>query len=957
MADGKNLLSIDIETYSATDLSKAGVYKYAEDPSFEILLLGFALDNQPVRVIDLTEEDLPAWMDEALTDPEIIKCAWNANFERTCLAKAVGVPMPPEQWEDTMIIAAELGLPLSLAAAGSVLGLPEDKQKMQEGRNLIQYFSKPCKPTKANGQRTRNLPEHAPERWALYKDYNARDVETEREIRRKLQMHTVDRSEHPLWCIDQRINDRGVQLDRRFAENAAEVDRQIKEALKAEAKQISKLDNPNSVAQIKKWIQTETGLTVSSLDKRSIGAVMDQLQEHPSIVRFLQIRSRLSMTSTAKYNRMLECVNKDDRIRGLSQFYGASRTGRWCLTGDHEVLTPDGWIRLDDFAGTMKEILCWNAKTEMLSFQKAKGVQFDYKGEMYCYEQQRVSQIATPDHRMPVLGKDGTWTEKTVGEIGEHQIKIAFTGRRLQQPRAHASAELRILIMTQADGHYTSDGALRFHFSKERKKERCEKLLHDCEIPHTYKNNADGTATITIKPAYIPIWLRTFKSKTFGFWLLDEPADVVFDELVFWDGYAASKNSMQYTTTNRQNADVVQACALCAGYSATLLEKKRSQDGWSTAYYVNIWRNPGQGTGLKKDQISMVAHNGPVYCAETPTGFFAVRRNGKVWITGNSGRNVQMQNLKQNKMPDADLDIARRLVRDGDAEALGLLYDPAQALSELIRTSFVPRNGCKFIVSDFSAIEARVLAWLAGEAWRLEVFNTHGKIYEASAEQMFRLPPGSVKKGDPMRQKGKIAELALGYGGSVGALKAMGALEMGLQENELKPLVDSWRAANRQITKLWWDVDAAAKRCIKTGNVQRIRSGLQMRKDGMLLRIQLPSGREISYVRPRVNEEDQIVYEGQIQAGGWGRIETYGPKLVENIIQATSRDALAESMRRLDAAEIPVVFHVHDEVICEVPEGSCTAGDIATLMGRPISWAKDLPMKADAYECHYYRKD
>ena len=651
MADGRNLLSIDIETYSEVDLSTAGVYKYAEDPSFEILLLGFALDDQPVRVIDLTERELPAWMDEALTDPEIIKCAWNANFERTCLARLLGVPMPPEQWEDTMITAAELGLPLSLAAAGSVLGLSEDKQKMQEGRSLIQYFSKPCKPTKSNGQRTRNLPEHAPERWALYKEYNARDVETEREIRRKLQMYAIDEDEHPLWCIDQRINDRGVQLDRRFAERAAEVDRQIKETLKAEAKQISKLDNPNSVAQIKKWIQTETGLTVTSLDKRSIGDVMDQLQEHPSICRFLQIRSRLSMTSTAKYNRMLECVNEDDRIRGLSQFYGASRTGRW------------------------------------------------------------------------------------------------------------------------------------------------------------------------------------------------------------------------------------------------------------------------------------------------------------------SGRNVQMQNLKQNKMPDADLDIARGLVRDGDAEALGLLYDPAQALSELIRTSFIPRDGCKFIVSDFSAIEARVLAWLAGEAWRLEVFNTHGKIYEASAEQMFRLPPGSVKKGDPMRQKGKIAELALGYGGSVGALKAMGALEMGLQENELKPLVDSWRAANRQITKLWWDVDAAAKRCIKTGNVQRIRSGLQMRRDGMLLRIQLPSGREISYVRPRVNEEDQIVYEGQIQAGGWGQIETYGPKLVENIIQATSRDALAESMRRLDAAEIPVVFHVHDEVICEVPEGSCTAGDIATLMGRPISWAKDLPMKADAYEAAYYKKD
>lgn len=699
------IMSVDIETYSGVDLSKAGVYKYAESPDFEILLLSYAFDERKVYTLDLTRAPLQKTIAQALTDPEITKTAFNANFERTCLERYLGVPMPPEQWDDTMIRSAELGLPMSLAAAGAVLGLPEDKRKLQEGRSLIQYFSKPCKATKANGGRTRNLPEHDPEKWDHYKTYNAQDVETEREIRKQLARYRIEKSERTLWCIDQRINDRGVLVDRQLAENAAQADADIKNALKTEAKRISGLENPNSPVQIKRWIREKTGTEVESLDKRVIGEVRDQLQDHPEVSRFLDIRSQLAITSTAKYNKMLECAGSDDRVRGISQFYGASRTGRW------------------------------------------------------------------------------------------------------------------------------------------------------------------------------------------------------------------------------------------------------------------------------------------------------------------SGRNVQLQNLKQNKMPDEDLDIARRLVRDGDTEALGLLYDPAQALSELIRTAFIPKPGYKFIVSDFSAIEARVLAWLADESWRLDVFNGSGKIYEASAEKMFNLPPGSVKKGNPMRQKGKIAELALGYGGSVGALKAMGALEMGLSENELKPLVDSWRAANRNITKLWWAVDKCAKNCVRYGDPQSSqgwgvkqkydvyhegryagstlavsrdqaisavrfrenelyndmdeyeaelaeasRKNLRMRMDNMLMRILLPSGREISYAKPKV-EDDELSYEGRIQAGGWGRIETYGPKLVENIIQAISRDCLAESMKRLEENGIDIVFHVHDEVICEVKEGVWHAEDIAAIMGRPISWAPGLPMRADAYECEYYRKD
>lgn len=329
------------------------------------------------------------------------------------------------------------------------------------------------------------------------------------------------------------------------------------------------------------------------------------------------------------------------------------------------------------------------------------------------------------------------------------------------------------------------------------------------------------------------------------------------------------------------------------------------------------------------------------------TQFCGAARTGR-W----AGRLVQMQNLPQNKMPDSELDAARRLVREGDLETLEMLFDDtAGTLSQLIRTAFVPKPGCRFIVADFSAIEARVLAWLADEEWRMDVFNTHGKIYEASAEQMFHLPKGSVKKGDPMRQKGKIAELALGYGGSVGAMKSMGALAMGLEESELKPIVNSWRAANKSITKFWWDTDAAVRRCITTQAPVDLPHGMRLRKQGPLMRLRLPNGRELSYVKPRVDGDDNITYEGTIQSsGGWGRIESYGPKFVENIVQATARDCLAEAMFRLEAAGFPIVFHVHDEVICEVPIGVSSAEELGALMGQPISWAPNLPLRADAYE-------
>lgn len=647
-------LAIDIETYSSVSLRDCGVYAYTESEDFTILLFGYAMDDGPVEVVDLTlpGAEIPTDIMLALYDESVQKTAFNANFELTCLSKYIGEPMLPEQWSCTAVMAAELGLPRSLEQVGEALGLPEDKQKSKTGKALIRFFSMPCKPTKANCGRTRNLPAHDPDKWQMYIEYNRQDVVTEQAIRKILTRFYIDPKEHDLWVVDQAINNRGVLADIELARSAVAIDSIIKAALLTEAQELTSLANPKSTSQLKNWIEEEAGIDVESLNKKNIAKIRSDAAGSDKVTQMLNIRAQLSKTSTGKYDKVLEMACADSRVRGLTQFYGANRTGRW------------------------------------------------------------------------------------------------------------------------------------------------------------------------------------------------------------------------------------------------------------------------------------------------------------------AGRGVQMQNLPQNKMPDADLDIARQLVKAKDLKTLGLCFDDiSSVLSQLIRTTFIPKPGHKFIVSDFSAIEARVLAWLASEEWRLDVFNTHGKIYEASAEMMFHLPPGSVKKGDPLRQKGKVAELALGYGGSVGAMKAMGALEMGLAESELKPIVDSWRAANKAITKFWWDTDAAARKTICAHDVTQLPWGITFYKEGPLLRLRLPSGRALSYVKPRIID-DSITYLGTIQtSGNWGQVESYGPKIVENIVQAVARDCLAVNIIRLEKLGFPVVFHVHDEVILEVPENFSTADEVAEIMGQPIDWAPGLPLKAAAYECEYYRKD
>ena len=642
------ILEMDIETFSDVDLIKCGVYAYADSPAFEILLFAYSFDGGETRVIDIAQgEELPGEVAEAVFDGSVVKTAFNANFERTCLSKYFGRYLPPESWHCSAVQAALLALPRSLEDVGAVLGL--DERKMKEGKELIRYFCVPCRPTKSNGGRRRNLPCHAPEKWELFKTYCMRDVDVEKAIRKKLYKFPIPEGEMELYRLDQRINDRGVLVDMGLVRQAVKCERLHKEVVTRRAYELTGLENPNSVAQLKGWLG-ENGVEAESLSKK---AVADMIEESDGEVEeLLRLRLLMAKTSVKKYEAMERSVCSDGRVHGLLQFYGANRTGRW------------------------------------------------------------------------------------------------------------------------------------------------------------------------------------------------------------------------------------------------------------------------------------------------------------------AGRLVQVQNLPQNHIED--LELARRLVREGRFEDVEMLYDSTpKVLSELIRTAFVPEPGCRFVVADFSAIEARVLAWLAGEQWRLEVFSSHGKIYEASASAMFHVPIEEVTKGSPLRQKGKIAELGLGYGGAAGALVSMGALEMGLSEDDLPPLVAAWRRANPHITQFWWDVDKAAVEAVtKRVGTRAGRIGFEYRSG--ILFVMLPSGRKLAYVKPRmaVNKfgREGLTYEGILENKKWGRIETYGPKLVENIVQGTARDLLAEAMLRVERKGYPIVMHCHDEIIAEVPEGMGSVEEMCEVMAVRPSWAEGLPLRADGYECPFYQK-
>lgn len=646
----KNTLFIDLETFSSEDLSKAGVFRYVEATDFEILLMSYAFGEEPVRVWDFVQNGPPPWLAEALTDPEIVKAAHNYQFERACLNKALGVYTPPEQWVDTMHLAAMNGLPMTLEAAGAALQL--DQQKLDTGKALIRYFCKPCAATKINGGRTRNRPEHAPEKWAQFKEYCLRDTETERAIYSRLWRTRVTETERRVECLDARINERGIQIDLKLASEAIAMDEAFKAVKAAEMRDLAGLENPNSVAQLKTWLGTR-GLYPDSLDKKALADLLTKVTD-PTTRRVLQLRQLLGKSSTAKYAAMEAATCRDGRIRGTLQYYGAGRTGRW------------------------------------------------------------------------------------------------------------------------------------------------------------------------------------------------------------------------------------------------------------------------------------------------------------------AGRLIQVQNLPQNHLER--IDLVRDIVRRGDLEGLEMVYDNVpDVLSQLIRTAIVAKDGCTFLVADYHAIEAVCIAYLAGEKWRLDVFAGDGKIYEASYAQAFGVPKDSVKKGSPERQKGKIMELACGYGGGIGALKQFGADKLGLTDDALQDLIDSWRAASPRITALWRACEKAAKAALRSpGNVFKLANGCAYTRDRDALRLILPSGRRLSYWGACLDDSTgSIRFMGQNQTTRkWEKTETWGGRLVENIVQAFARDILAEAMLRLEDAGYPVVFSVHDECIVEAPEGSRWE-DVAEIMGQPVSWAPDLAryLRADGYSTRFYKKD
>ena len=643
------LMGIDIETYSSAPLPKCGVYRYCDAPDFEIFLFSYAFDDNPVKTIDLASgETLPKEVISALEDPNIIKVAYNAQFERVCLSRYLGRWLDPRQWRCTMVMAAYLTLPGRLADAAVALGTTE--KKMEEGKDLIRYFSVPCKPTKTNGGRTRNLPADAPEKWAVYRQYNAQDVEVERAIRKALEKYPLPEQEWELYALDQQINDRGVRVDKKLVKNAIAVDAVFAQAAYQRAKELTGLENPGSVNQLKAWL-ADQDMPMESLARK---IVQEKAAQTDGIVaELLNLRLELSKTSVKKYEAMARCVCRDGRVHGLLQFYGANRTGRW------------------------------------------------------------------------------------------------------------------------------------------------------------------------------------------------------------------------------------------------------------------------------------------------------------------AGRLVQVQNLPQNHLPD--LELAREIVKTGDEELLDLFFTSVPGtLSELIRTAFIPRDGCRFLVADFSAIEARVLAWLANEEWVLEEFRGQGKIYEATASRMFHIPQETIIKGNPnyeYRQKGKQATLSCGYGGGVGALKAMGAK---MPEKEMQPLVDAWRAANPNIVAFWGALDRAARTVIRRKTSARVgKVILYWQDDKMFMR--LPSGRNLCYQSPHFTENrfgsDAIGYYAPNAAGQMVVQETFGGKLAENATQAIARDILAHALLMLEKSGYPVVFHVHDEAVIEMPIGQGSLEEACRLMAITPDWAKDLPLRADGYECAYYRKD
>lgn len=994
-------LFADLETFSPLNLPQVGSFRYAED--CEILLWGYAIDNEPARIWDCTNPQtkvMPEALAKALKEVQAgeRKIVWhNGMMFDTVVLAAHGYHIPLEMIVDTMVIAYQHGLPGALGDLCDVLSMPTDKAKDKDGKRLVQLFCKPqpeCYKVRRHDRYTK------PEDWIKFVNYCRLDVEAERELFKALPKWNCTEWEHRLQVLDAEINRRGVKVDIELAKAAVELSERRKGIL---AEETQRQTNGEVGAATQRdalidYMAREYGWKIDTMTKAELEKRVDDPSVPEPVRELLKLRLMSTKTSIQKFKALLRRVNKDGRMRGGLQFRGAARTGRWCLTGDHEVLTPNGWVRLDEWQGG--EIACWNVD-ETVDFMEAKALAFPYEGEMCAIESKRVSQISTPDHRMACAwGTKREWRVKTAEECALGKVRIPYYGRRKLPWFCVEEIPLRVAVMTQADGHFSSRGRVTFHFKKERKVARCQMLLSAAGI--RFSRNTYETGTVfTVYPSDIPEWLRAFEEKVFSPALFDADPDVFFDELSFWDGSVSTKNSFQYSTAVRANADFVQAFAHMSGRAAILLERPGRKEGWSTIYTLNIWENGSNRSVVMPEAHSKQAFKGTVYCAETKTGFFMVRRNGRVWVTGNSGRGMQLQNLARPTMPQKEIDFAAAVLKDGTFECF--YEDPSSVLPNLLRGEIIAPAGKKLIVADYSNVEGRVLAWLAGEEWKLQAFRDfdagHGHdLYKLAYAKAFGVKPEDVTK--PQRQIGKVLELALGYGGGAAAfarfakaygidlsdmaeyvkstapravwLEAVDGYPYFVEKNrtgglEREPFIACdvlkrlWRKSNPKIVQFWANVGQAVQKTIVSRESVRVGYVAFARTESFLV-IRLPSGRLLCYPSPKTNPgvgKDSFTYMGVNQfSRKWEKIESYGPKCVENACQAVACDLLSEGLLRMDAAGYKTVLTIHDEAITEAPDtDEYTFKKMEHLMSTLPDWAPGLPLVAAGYEAYRYRKD
>lgn len=913
------LLYCDLETFSPLNLPQVGSFRYAEN--CEILLWGYAVDDEPARVWDCTNpktKEMPEALAKALKEVQAgeRKIVWhNGMMFDTVVLEALGYPIPLDMIIDTMVIAYQHGLPGALGALCDVLRMPTDKAKDKDGKRLVQLF---CKPQPDCYKVRRHTRDTKPEDWVKFVNYCRLDVEAERELYKALPKWNCTPWEHRLQVLDAEINRRGVKVDIELAEAAVELSERRKGIL---AEETQRQTNGEVGAATQRdalidYMFRHYGWKIESMTKSELEKRVDDPSVPEPVRELLKLRLMSTKTSIQKFKALLRRVNKDGRMRGGLQFRGAARTGRWCLTGDHEVFTPNGWVRFDEWQGG--DIAVWNKDTEAYSFQPANALAFDYEGPMYSFDTARCQQVSTPDHRMPYYVEGKGWQVATVEELSKKRFEMAFVGRRMR-PETIEHDKLRVLVMTQADGHYTRDGQLRYHFKKERKIARCKMLLRRCGIPFVERKEPKAV-NISVAQRDLPIWLRLFRGKTYGSWLLNENADIFFDELAEWDGYRCGPNSIQYCTTVKENADLVQALACLSGRTATVLLKRPASEKWAASYVVNIWLAPSKSHRIT-DRPLVRDFSGKVYCAETKTGFFMVRRNGRVWVTGNSGRGMQLQNLARPTMPQREIDFAAAALKDGTFECF--YEDPSEVLPNLLRGEIIAAPGKKLIVADYSNVEGRVLAWLAGEEWKLQAFRDfdagHGHdLYKLAYAKAFGVKPEDVTK--PQRQIGKVLELALGYGGGAAAF-ARFASGYGMNLSEMAEYVKStaprvewveaadsydyfagknmtgglertefiacevlkrlWRKSNPNIVQFWADVGQAVQKAIVSRESVRV-GYVSFARTKSFLVVRLPSGRLLCYPSPKTNPsvgKDSFTYMGMNQfSRKWEKIESYGAK-------------------------------------------------------------------------------